>query len=367
MIRPGRHTPDIDRRLEPRFFVSKPAETRTLPAPTGLRTRLNDYAEPSRQSVRPVLKPMRPRQILADPNTVGPFCLSLGAHCALLVALLWPHNPLPGSENGTQQPINVEYIPPPSKAKENPVPPAVSPESQGHEHEHQPSTVPRPASGSEDTTPSPALPTPEIPSSPLTPRGSSAELSRTPDSHRRVTPGHAPNGQSRKPPHTPGHNAHGVTTKGAGNPFAHPMDLSFREQPTTQPYRQRHTKSHGSFDTSLGPLSMNGQINAPYRTHSSIKGAGEDYGKALTSWISAHSYYPPEAGRRGEEGSCTVHVVIDRSGHVRSVRLLESSNSYALDAALVSIFQSASLPPPPDMKNDHFDINITMNYSIIRP
>ena len=151
------------------------------------------------------------------------------------------------------------------------------------------------------------------------------------------------------------------------SPFSHPMDLSFSQAPGPSRARTgRPGGSHAPVDLSLGPLVKNGHLNTPYATVG-IQGVSDDYGAEIDSWIRRHLYYPPEAAERGEDGASRVHVVIDRSGHVKSARLVDSSGAYALDDATTGMFRGATLPPvPDDMSGDHFDIDLTVNYILIR-
>ena len=150
------------------------------------------------------------------------------------------------------------------------------------------------------------------------------------------------------------------------SPFSNPMDLSFSEAPGPQRTRTgRPGGSRGPVDLSLGPLVKNGRLNTPFATVG-IKGVSDDYGNEIDSWIRRHLYYPPEAAEHGEDGQSSVHVVLDREGRVKSVRLVSSSGSYSLDASTQGMFHGAKLPPvPPDMQGDHFDIDLTVNYILL--
>ncbi len=152
------------------------------------------------------------------------------------------------------------------------------------------------------------------------------------------------------------------------SPFSNPMDLSF-SQSTPGPARARSGRpggSHAPVDLSLGPLVKNGHLNTPFATVG-IKGVSDDYGAEIDSWIRRHLFYPPEAAQRGEDGNSHVHVVIDREGHVKSVRLVDSAGSFALDDSTEGMFRNAKLPPvPPDMQGDHFDIDLTVDYILMR-
>ncbi len=147
------------------------------------------------------------------------------------------------------------------------------------------------------------------------------------------------------------------------SPLSHPMNLSFA------PPRPHHRRagSGGSIDLSLGPMVQNGQINTPYASTSSIHGVSSDYEQELGDWIRRHMYYPEDAAERGEDGPSSVKVVLDRQGHVKSIKLVNSSGSYALDDATEGMFRGATLPPiPPDMKGPTFDVDLTIDYILLR-
>ena len=151
------------------------------------------------------------------------------------------------------------------------------------------------------------------------------------------------------------------------NPFANPMDLSFSQAPGPSiSQRGRPSGSASAIDMSIGPLVKTGHLNTPYATVG-IKGVSDDYGSEIDSWIRRHLYYPPEAAEKGQDGPSHVHVVLDRSGHVKSARLVDSSGSFLLDDATTGMFRNAHLPPvPDDMKGDQFDIDLTVNYILVR-
>jgi len=154
----------------------------------------------------------------------------------------------------------------------------------------------------------------------------------------------------------------------SSSPFSHPMDLSFSQVPT--PRRAQHGRAAGSsapMDLSLGPMVQGGRLLTPYASTSSIKGVSDDYSDEIGAWIRRHMYYPEDAAKRGEDGASHVHVVLDRQGRVKSVRLVNSSGSYALDDATQGMFRSAQLPPvPPDMSGNSFDVDLTIDYILIR-
>ena len=132
------------------------------------------------------------------------------------------------------------------------------------------------------------------------------------------------------------------------------------------PQRGRSGGSGAAIDMSLGPLVKNGHLNTPYATVG-VAGVSSDYSALLDSWIRRRIYYPPDAAQRGEDGSTHLKVVIDRFGHVKSVRLLDSSGSERLDDAFTGIFRGATLPPiPPEMAGKEIPLDLTLNYVLLR-
>ncbi len=149
------------------------------------------------------------------------------------------------------------------------------------------------------------------------------------------------------------------------SPFSAPMDLSFASPDASRPARARRGSS-SSVDLSLGPMVRNGTLRIPYAS-AGIRGVSPDYDAELQDWIQRHLYYPEDAARRGEDGTSSVHVVLDRSGQVRSVELTTSAGSDSLDDATSGMFRGATLPPvPPDMTGSHFDIDLTVHYILLR-
>lgn len=364
-------------RNEPSLFATPHAPSRTPPVMRGVRVPLRHY-EPKTDgthALRPASASLIRPQILEDPGVVTVLVASALAHALLIGLLLYEgaHH-AHGLPDGMEAPqVEMMFAPPsrsgmagphtdspggeetPSPAKDSPSNGAAAPSDAQN----------RP--GEEESAPTPAMPTPTPPAAPPVPDGPSTEIPRT-DTDRPVSPGVAKPGRKTR------NNAHGhrasskPSPKHADNPFANMTTLDFSEAPSTPRRRRGHRGgSGGPIDMSLGPLSTNGKINAPFMTRNSIRGVSDDYGTEIDRWIRAHLYYPEDAIRNGEDGPSSVHVVLDRSGRVRSVRLTGQSGSYSLDAATTGMFQNAHLPPvPPDMKGDHFDIDLTINYILIR-
>ncbi|TLU71928.1 TonB family protein [Lichenicoccus roseus] len=231
---------------------------------------------------------------------------------------------------GPTAPTPTQSPPPPSSAAPSPQPPAPTPP--------MPDVAPPP----DETPPLPDLQLPEPLPQPMP--------QPAPDSHSQ---------------------SHATTARPQSrstSPFSHPMDLSFA--PPTRAFQRHSGRRAGSgapIDMSLGPLVQNGRLNTPYASTSSIKGVSDDYADEIGDWIRRHMYYPEEAAQKGEDGPSHVHVVLDRQGKVSSVSLVSSSGSYLLDAATTGMFRNAKLPPvPPDMSGDHFDVDLTIDYILIR-
>lgn len=319
------------------------------------RERLGDHAEPVAGLRTEARTPMRRTQVLVDPPLFGPLFLAASVHGIALWLMMQTSAAVHGTPNGAQQPqVEMVFDAPPAK------------HSMKGEPTHEvggAASAPAPTTP-EEATPAPMEPTPHTPSSPPTAPSPTGELTRAEMSEKPLS--RAAPRRPRRSRATPTHQR--MTRQSETNPFAHPMDLSFDGEPALHPHKRgRHGGTRGPVDFSLGPLSLNGQINAPYKTSSSVRGVSSDYGSEIDRWVRNHMFYPDEAVQNGEEGPSSVHVVIDRSGKVIRVRLTDSSNSYALDAATTGMFQGAQLPPvPPDMQGDHFDLDVTIHYMLIR-
>lgn len=357
------------------FLVTGYLPVMMLDAPPQRRERLGDYVMRTAAtgqvlavplSYRDVIRggeavlsgarvPMVRAQILVDPPPIGPLMAAVGVHLLVLWLAVHHSAQIHGTPNGTQQPqVEMVFDAPPVKHSMRG--PATHEVGGG-------AKAPAPTAPKEATQ-VPLEPTPHTPSSPALVSSPTGELTNAEASQRPVSRAEPKRRERNKA--TPTHQQQ--TRQSETNPFAHPMDLSFDGEPSEHPLKRgRRGGTGGPVDFSLGPLSLNGQINAPYKTSSSVKGVSSDYGSEIDSWIRAHMFYPDEAVAAGEEGPASVHVVIDRSGRVTKVRLTDQSGSYSLDAATTGMFQGAQLPPvPPDMKGDHFDLDVTINYMLIR-
>ncbi|OAG76100.1 TonB periplasmic protein [Acetobacter malorum] len=316
--------------------------------------------------------PIIRREVYAEP-TIGPvLTASALAHFLLLGALLWQaaHHQPHGTPDG-QQPSPVEMVFAQPESTSGMVGPH-SDEAGGGNSGKAPSKAgqaePTPAEG----PPSPTVPSEETPATPPLPEADDGLSKSVPQPPKPVKAAHPPSGHKPQAHAVPRPTQHArpsqTPSRHAASPFDNPMDLSFNEAPA--PRRSRHGRPGGSggpIDLSVGPVVENGQINAHYTSRASVRGVSDDYGEQINEWIQRHMYYPEEAARNGEEGSSSVHVVLDRTGRVKSVYQTGSAGSYYLDAATSGMFRGSQLPPvPPDMKGNHFDIDLTINYILIR-
>ncbi|MFT9400674.1 TonB family protein [Acetobacter sp.] len=316
--------------------------------------------------------PLIRRELYAEP-TLGPVLTSSAvAHFLLLTALLWQtthHNPQ-GSPEGTQPPsVEMVFAAPQTSSG---MTGQQSPDAGSGNAGKTASTAGQAEPNPEDAAPGPAVPSDDIPTAPELPTSSDGLPKPTPQEHKTVKPAHTPSGHkpnaSSKSAAVPKAKPQPNKRRHAASPFDNPMDLSFNEAPAPRRHRTgRPGGSGGPIDMSVGPVVENGAINAHYTSRASIKGVSDDYGQQINEWIERHKFYPEEAARNGEEGPASVHVVLDRTGRVKSIYETGSSGSYYLDAATTSMFRGAQLPPvPPNMQGDHFDIDLTMNYILIR-
>lgn len=322
--------------------------------------------------VKGTATPLIRKEVYAEP-TLGPVLTgSLFAHFALLTALLWQaaHHQQHGTPDGAQ-PSPVEMVFAQPQATSGMVGPQ-SPDSGAGNSGKNPSTAGQAEPTPADAAPGPAVPSEDTPTAPELPKSDDGLPKPTPEEHKTVKPAHPPSGHkpqaTAKPRPVPRPKSPTNANRHAASPFDNPMDLSFNEAPA--PRRHRHGRPGGSggpIDLSVGPVVENGAINAHYTSRASVRGVSDDYGQEINAWIMRHMYYPEEAARNGEEGASSVHVVLDRTGRVKSVYQTGSAGSYYLDAATSGMFHGAQLPPvPPDMKGNHFDIDLTINYILIR-
>ena len=78
-------------------------------------------------------------------------------------------------------------------------------------------------------------------------------------------------------------------------------------------------------------------------------GAWADYAARLQAWLQKYKEYPASARFRGQEGTVSLYLVIDRKGLLRNYRIERSSGYHLLDRAAVAMIKRAQpLPWIPD-------------------
>ncbi|AQS84540.1 MAG: TonB family protein [Acetobacter aceti] len=327
------------------------------------------------RNLKSVRTPLAPRQVFADPGLLFILVFSVLLHALLLAFAIYMslhHSPRGNPQASETGAVDMMFVTPPAESgmkgeHSDQQAGGSSATKSSQSSDAQPEQA-EAAEGTDHPTPeTPAAPPiPEAPSDENYPRPTNAAAPINPASNkagkasRQTTKQSPPRKQTAR--QTPTHQR-------APSPFDSLTDLSL-DQSSAPPRPRHHGRTGGSggpIDLSLGPLVQNGNLNTPFATRSTVRGVSDDYSEEVDRWIRRHMYYPEEAAQNGEEGPSSVHVVLDRSGRVRFVRLTNQSGSYLLDAATTGMFRSAQLPPiPPGITGDHFDLDVTVNYILIR-
>ncbi len=354
--------------------VSRPQETENPVVSSGLESLRPTMVgqSPGYRRLAAARRPLRPRDIFADPDIAPIVIGSVLLHAALLIVayLLSQHHQQRGNPQAEPGPVEMMFETPPAASG-----------MQGR-HSDQQAGGNNAASDSQsseskqeeaDSSPGSATESTEVPASPQIQQATSDEHFPTQRNETApINPADKTSGQAsrsplhsktaRKASHQKQQHSH------ASSPFDSLMDLSLDQSSAPpRPRRGRSGGSGGPIDLSIGPMVQNGKLNAPYSTRSTTRGVSDGYAEEVDAWIRHHMYYPEDAARDGEEGPSSVHVVIDREGRVRSVRLTNQSGSYRLDASTTGMFHGAQLPPvPPGIPGDHFDLDVTINYILLR-
>ena len=154
--------------------------------------------------------------------------------------------------------------------------------------------------------------------------------------------------------------------------FPAPMDISLGNAVPNQQTR-RSLRGTGAMDLTIGRAARESNGEPPRDTTAAegtirVRGAkiGKDWLEQLHEWWLQHSYYPDEAAMRGEDGTATIHVRVDRYGHVQQVELESTSGSMWLDAGAQAVFRNATVPPFPQATPDSsLDLDIDINFILI--
>jgi len=86
---------------------------------------------------------------------------------------------------------------------------------------------------------------------------------------------------------------------------------------------------------------------------------------ALVRRLQQYKRYPSEAQARRVEGVVTLNFRVDRSGHVLSREIVQSSGHPELDKEVISMIERAQpLPPfPPSMPEDQLNLTVPIRFS----
>jgi periplasmic protein TonB len=114
----------------------------------------------------------------------------------------------------------------------------------------------------------------------------------------------------------------------------------------------------------VGPTAQPQTSSTPARdTPPTSAPISADWQRALAAWLAAHKAYPDKARREGREGTVELRFMIDRSGRVQQVELVNSAGSSVLDAAAESMLRGAILPPlPPNTPADKVTMTVRIHY-----
>jgi protein TonB len=84
---------------------------------------------------------------------------------------------------------------------------------------------------------------------------------------------------------------------------------------------------------------------------------------ALHEWWRRHGYYPSQAVALQQAGKVRIEIVVERSGKVRTVKLLGASDSPWLNMGAQDVFRGSTVPPfPPNTRDDQVTLELTINY-----
>jgi protein TonB len=99
-------------------------------------------------------------------------------------------------------------------------------------------------------------------------------------------------------------------------------------------------------------------------SHASNSAEAAAWRSAWAAALSWSKHYPEAARARGEQGTVRLALVIGRSGHVISARLIGSSGSSTLDQAALEMARNASGRPLPPEMGSSVSLIVPIRYSI---
>ncbi len=92
----------------------------------------------------------------------------------------------------------------------------------------------------------------------------------------------------------------------------------------------------------------------------------QHYLAVLAARIDRSKYYPKLSRRLGEEGTVVVSFVIERSGHLSDLAIVESSGHRRLDRAALKTLRRVSpfLPIPDGLQRDNWPISVPISFHL---
>jgi len=91
--------------------------------------------------------------------------------------------------------------------------------------------------------------------------------------------------------------------------------------------------------------------------------AGPDWLNELHAWWDRHGYFPREAAEAGEQGTLSLHLMVNHDGRVAAARLTMQSGSVWLDQGALALFRDARLPAlPPQTEKPQIPVDLTIHY-----
>ena len=104
------------------------------------------------------------------------------------------------------------------------------------------------------------------------------------------------------------------------------------------------------------------EVQQPTANSSSLPNSVLQWQQQLVDVLARNKRYPAEAMSRGEEGLAVVHFTVDRSGHLISSRIEQSSGSALLDHEVIDLLNRAQ--PFPSLPSDYTAAQISLNVPI---
>ncbi|MCA3365854.1 MAG: energy transducer TonB [Roseomonas sp.] len=126
-----------------------------------------------------------------------------------------------------------------------------------------------------------------------------------------------------------------------------------------QGYRPRN-----QLDFTLGPI-PNAMLGAP---NLQVRGAEQldDWRRDFYRWLDDNLRYPRDAAEFGEQGLVGVRIIAAPDGTVRRIELRTASRSIILNHYSQSVFRGAKLPAFKRPTSSEVEIDLSINYRLIR-